>query len=84
MNKMKPKCFECGEVFSVLRKRAGYNLCLLCGEEEPNLHPCGIPLNRMQWPFKTDEERKLIAKYMQKIIRQSRAKALSTLPQADF
>lgn len=30
---MKPLCTECGDVFAIARHRAGYRLCLLCGEE---------------------------------------------------
>jgi hypothetical protein len=33
MNRMKPKCMECGDTFSAKRARAGYKLCLWCGEE---------------------------------------------------
>jgi tRNA(Ile2) C34 agmatinyltransferase TiaS len=32
--RMKPKCMACGETFSAKRARAGYKLCLLCGEEQ--------------------------------------------------
>lgn len=50
------------------------------------IHPCGVPMHRMQWPFKTDEELKLIAKYMRRVIRQARAKAhkefINNLPEA--
>ena len=31
--KMRPVCAECGEVFAAARRKAGYRLCLLCGEE---------------------------------------------------
>lgn len=31
---MKPKCTECGEPFSVKRKRLGYSTCLKCGDKE--------------------------------------------------
>jgi len=34
MKRMKPKCKICGEMFSVRRARAGYKLCLECGEEQ--------------------------------------------------
>jgi ribosomal protein L37AE/L43A len=33
MKRMKPKCSDCGETFSAKRARAGYKLCLWCGEE---------------------------------------------------
>jgi formylmethanofuran dehydrogenase subunit E len=32
--RMRPKCKDCGEIFSTKRARAGYKLCLLCGEEQ--------------------------------------------------
>lgn len=30
---MKPLCAECGDAFAPARHRAGYRLCLLCGED---------------------------------------------------
>lgn len=30
---MRPLCRECGEPFAYARLRAGYRLCLLCGED---------------------------------------------------
>jgi hypothetical protein len=33
MNRMKPKCMGCGDTYSAKRARAGYKLCLWCGEE---------------------------------------------------
>ena len=30
---MRPLCRECGEAFAPARRRAGYTLCLLCGED---------------------------------------------------
>lgn len=34
MKRIKPKCMDCGETFSAKRARAGYKLCLWCGEEQ--------------------------------------------------
>lgn len=31
--KMRPVCAECGDVFAAARRKAGYRLCLMCGEE---------------------------------------------------
>lgn len=31
--RMKPVCMVCGDVFSPVRARAGYKVCLMCGEE---------------------------------------------------
>lgn len=33
MARLKPICVRCGDVFSPKRAKAGYHLCLLCGEE---------------------------------------------------
>lgn len=33
MTRMKPKCMECGDTYSAKRARAGYKVCLWCGEE---------------------------------------------------
>ncbi len=33
-DRMKPVCKHCGDTFSAKRARAGYKLCLLCGEEQ--------------------------------------------------
>lgn len=55
-------------------------------DADQKMHPCGVPMSRMQWPFKTQEELKLIAKYMRKVIRQAQAKAhrelINNLPEA--
>ena len=32
--KMRPLCKHCGDTFSAARRKAGYSLCLLCGEEQ--------------------------------------------------
>lgn len=32
--KFKPLCVACGDVFSPARRRAGYHLCLSCGEKQ--------------------------------------------------
>ena len=34
MKRMKPKCAQCRSVFSAKRKRAGYDLCMTCGDGE--------------------------------------------------
>lgn len=34
MKRMKPKCAQCRSVFSAKRKRAGYDLCMACGDGE--------------------------------------------------
>ena len=54
---MKPMCFECGEVFSALRKRAGYNLCLSCGEDAAiaaRKYWCVAPINKSNPMLVTD------------------------------
>ena len=33
MSRMKPVCMICGSAFSPRRARAGYKVCLFCGEE---------------------------------------------------
>jgi hypothetical protein len=33
-NRMKPLCVRCGDTYSAKRANAGYQLCLLCGEED--------------------------------------------------
>jgi hypothetical protein len=32
--RMRPKCKVCGDIFSAKRARAGYKLCLWCGEDK--------------------------------------------------
>lgn len=34
MKRMKPKCAMCRSIFSAKRKRAGYDLCMTCGDGE--------------------------------------------------
>jgi len=34
MKRIKPVCKLCGDIFAVRRARAGYKLCLECGEEQ--------------------------------------------------
>lgn len=34
MKRMKPKCAQCRSIFSAKRKRAGYDLCMTCGDGE--------------------------------------------------
>jgi hypothetical protein len=33
VQKMRPVCVVCSDFFSTARRRAGYRLCLICGEE---------------------------------------------------
>ncbi len=34
MSKLRPICSRCGDIFSAKRAKAGYPICLLCGEED--------------------------------------------------
>ena len=33
INKMRPLCVVCSDVYASARRRAGYRMCLVCGEE---------------------------------------------------
>ena len=64
MKRMKPKCSDCGETFSAKRARAGYKLCLWCGEEaalrERKLW-CVAPMHKSNYMlFTTTEDLKSI------------------------
>ena len=54
-------------------------------------HPSGLTLERWLWPFKTEDERKLVAQYFRKLDRlektsraQQRLEQISRLPDAPF
>jgi hypothetical protein len=59
MNRMKPKCMGCRKIFSAKRKRAGYNLCMECGEEaavsERKLW-CVAPMHKSNYVLVRDRE----------------------------
>ena len=44
------------------------------------MHPSGMTLERWNWPFKTPEERKLVAKYFRKVDMQQKR----NIPPAPF
>ena len=57
--KVKPMCRDCGEVFSVKRFKAGYRLCLFCGEEAAVLERrswCVAPMHKSNYVFVRDRE----------------------------
>lgn len=57
--KVKPMCRECGEVFSVRRFKAGYRLCLFCGEEAAVLERkswCVAPMHKSNYMLFTTPE----------------------------
>jgi predicted nucleic acid-binding Zn-ribbon protein len=47
--RMKPRCMNCGDTFSAKRARAGYKLCLECGEDQARQdrqHWCVAGINK--------------------------------------
>ena len=58
-HKFKPVCRECGDGFSVKRFKAGYRLCLLCGEEaarEERLSWCVAPMHKSNYTLITNQD----------------------------
>ena len=54
---MKPRCKTCGEIFSVRRVRAGYKVCLDCGEKqatEARKGWCVAPMHKSNYMLFTD------------------------------
>lgn len=39
--KMRPLCMVCGDAFSPLRRKAGYSLCLTCGDDAAKAERAG-------------------------------------------
>ena len=57
--KAKPMCRECGEIFSSRRFKAGYRLCLFCGEEAAVLERrswCVVPLAKSNYVLVRDRD----------------------------
>ena len=55
--RLKPVCVRCGDTFSAARRRAGYNICLLCGEEAARVERtawCVAPMNKSNYMLFTD------------------------------
>lgn len=53
--RMKPMCAHCGDTFSAKRANAGYNLCLLCGEEAAReRRHCIVPMPKSNYIVVTD------------------------------
>lgn len=48
------------------------------------MHPSGMSLARWNWPFKTPEERELVARWYAKEQRRQRKDQLDNLPEAPF
>lgn len=46
------------------------------------MHPSGMTQERWDWPFKTPEERKLVAKYFEKMKREDKKKQIEELGEA--
>jgi hypothetical protein len=50
--RMKPRCMNCGDTFSAKRARAGYKLCLECGEDQARQdrqHWCVAPMHKSNY-----------------------------------
>ena len=55
MNKMKPRCLKCGDVYATKRLNAGYRTCLWCGEEEARSYKHTIvPMPKSNYIVVTD------------------------------
>jgi hypothetical protein len=55
--RLKPQCSICGDTYSAKRANAGYNLCLLCGEEAATRDRkswCIAPMNKSNYMLFTD------------------------------
>lgn len=50
-----PRCAHCGETYSLARKRAGYNLCMPCGEERARQQRhTVVPMNKSNYVLVSD------------------------------
>ena len=47
-------------------------------------HPSGLTMQEWLWPFKTAEQRKIVAKYYKKVDKQQRKKQLDDIELAPF
>lgn len=57
MARLKPICVRCGEIFSPKRAKAGYHLCLLCGEEAAQLRKHTVaPMHKSNYMLITNHE----------------------------
>jgi ribosomal protein L37AE/L43A len=57
--KFKPLCRECGDGFSVKRFKAGYRLCLFCGEEAATQERkswCVAPMHKSNYVLVRDRD----------------------------
>jgi predicted RNA-binding Zn-ribbon protein involved in translation (DUF1610 family) len=55
--RLKPLCTHCGDTFAAARRRAGYHLCLMCGEEqarEDRQSWCVAPMHKSNYLLITD------------------------------
>ena len=55
--KIKPLCIECSEPFAVARRKAGYNLCLPCGDKaalRERKHWTVAPMHKSNYMLITD------------------------------
>ena len=48
-------------------------------ETNEPLHPCGLTMSRWLWPFKTDEERAIVARWFAKQARAERGQGEEAL-----
>ena len=56
-NRMKPLCVRCGDTYSAKRTNAGYQLCLLCGEEDAQARRHTIaPMHKSNYMLITNME----------------------------
>ena len=57
MSRMKPICSRCGETYSAKRANAGYQLCMLCGEEDARTRKHTIaPMHKSNYMLITNRE----------------------------
>lgn len=59
MKRIKPVCKSCGDIFSIRRARAGYKLCLECGEEQARQDRkswCVAPMHKSNYMLLTNRE----------------------------
>lgn len=52
--------------------------------EKQKLHPSGMTWQRWEWPFKTPQERKLVAQYFKKQHHNEKREQLDNLKSAPF
>jgi len=53
----KPICTVCGDTYAIARLRAGYRLCLMCGEDAAKAERtawCIAPMNKSNYMLFTD------------------------------